>query len=153
MSVPENLAALAGDWKGHNKLYLSWLPDPLHESEAAASVAPKANGQFLNLEYTWSHEGKPQQGVYLIGSDKDSNAVQAIWTDSWHMSHKFMVCDGTVDEDGKINVTGHYAVPGHPDWGWRTEIIPGDNSFRLVMYNISPEGEEEIAVEADFSRK
>jgi len=44
---------------------------------------------------------------------------------------------------------GSYAAPPGPDWGWRTVIeIPDDDSFRMVMYNVSPEGKEELAVNA-----
>lgn len=64
-----------------------------------------------------------------------------------------MLSDGTVNDDGTVNVRGHYKVPDHPDWGWRTEIVPGGNSLKIVMYNVSPEGNEELAVETDFSRK
>jgi hypothetical protein len=47
---------------------------------------------------------------------------------------------------------GYYSVPNNPDWGWRSEIIPGEDSFRYAMFNVSPEGIEEIAVETDFAR-
>ena len=53
---------------------------------------------------------------------------------------------------GVINLMGHYSVPGHPDWGWRTEIVPGEESFKYLMFNISPEGEEDWAVETVFER-
>ena len=89
----------------------------------------------------------------IVGCDERSDAVQAVWTDSWHMSHKFMICDGSVDENGHINMKGFYSVPDNPDWGWRTEVIPGKNSSQIVMYNVSPEGDEEIAVESSYSRE
>jgi Protein of unknown function (DUF1579) len=152
MSVHESLANLEGKWKGTNRLYLSWLPDPLRESDSTATVSLKANGQFLNIEYTWAYEDKPQQGILLLGCDSKSDAAQAIWTDSWHMSHKFMVCDGIVDGGGNVNVKGFYTVPDHPDWGWRMEIRPDTAAFRLVMYNVSPDGDEELAVDTEYSR-
>jgi hypothetical protein len=63
-----------------------------------------------------------------------------------------MVSDGKVADDGSISVKGYYKVKDHPDWGWRTDIIPKGDLLRIVMYNVSPEGEEELAVETDFSR-
>lgn len=152
MCVHNKLAALAGEWKGTNKLYLSWLPDPLRESESNSKVSLKVGGQFIGIEYTWVHEGKPHEGMLILGCDGESDAVQAVWTDSWHNRGKLMLCDGTINEDGRVNVKGFYSVPGHPDWGWRTEIIPGDDFFRYVMYNVSPEGDEDLAVETDFVR-
>lgn len=152
MSIHPELVKLAGKWKGNNRLYASFLPEPIKDSPTLASIDLRVNGQFLALEYDWAFEGERQEGVLILGCDSRSDAVQAVWTDSWHMSHKFMVCDGNVAGDGSVDMKGFYAVPEHPDWGWRTEIIPGDDSFRLLMYNISPEGEEELAVEADYSR-
>ena len=110
------------------------------------------NGQFLSIEYTWSYEGEVQEGLLIVGCDSDSDAVQAVWTDSWHSKNVLMLCNGTVNSDGGISVMGHYSVPEHPDWGWRTEIIPNEDGFRYAMYNVSPEGAEDIAVETDFVR-
>jgi hypothetical protein len=62
-----------------------------------------------------------------------------------------MKCEGTQTENGGVDIKGHYSVEGHPEWGWRTEIVPGDGSFRYLMYNVSPEGKEDIAVEMDLS--
>lgn len=151
MSVHAKLSGLVGEWKGTNRLYFS-PTEPVRESESVMSVSLKANGQFIDFEYTWAYENQPQQGLMLLGCDSKSDAVQAIWTDSWHMSHKFMVCDGKISDNGVVDVKGFYSVPDHPDWGWRTEIIPGDDVLRVVMYNVTPDGEEEMAVETDFSR-
>ncbi len=152
MSINEDLAKYAGSWSGTNKLHVTWMPEPLKESESKLQISLKANRQFVAFEYTWAYEGEPQEGLILLGCDTKSNAVQTVWTDSWHSSHTFMLSDGTVEDDGSISVKGHYKVKDHPDWGWRTDIIPGDDSLRIVMYNVSPDGEEEIAVETDFTR-
>jgi hypothetical protein len=152
MSVNDDLAKYVGTWTGTNNLYLSWLPDPLRQSQSTLNVSLKANGQFVAFEYTWAYEGEPQEGIILLGCDTRSDAVQTVWTDSFHSSHTFMLSDGNVAENGDISVKGYYKVEGHPDWGWRTDIISGDEKLRLVMYNVSPEGEEELAVETDFIR-
>jgi hypothetical protein len=152
MSLNDDLAKYVGTWTGTNNLYLSWLPDPLRQSQSTLNVSLKANGQFVAFEYTWAYEGKPQEGIILLGCDTKSDAVQTVWTDSFHSSHTFMLSDGKVAENGEISVKGYYKVEGHPDWGWRTDIIPGDEKLRIVMYNVSPEGEEELAVETDFIR-
>ena len=152
MSINEKLAALAGKWKGTNRLFLSPHDDSIKESASSAAVTTKANGQFLAIEYTWSFEDGPQEGLLVLGGDAKSDAAQLVWTDSWHMSHKFMVCDGVVTPDGVADVKGYYAVDGHPDWGWRTQIIPGETSFKLIMFNVSPEGEEALAVETEYLR-
>ena len=152
VSIDKKLESLVGVWKGTNRLYLSWTPKRLKESDSTATVHSKMNGQFLSVEYTWSFEGEPQEGILILGCDPKSDAVQAVWTDSWHSKDVLMLCNGTIDAGGDISVLGHYAVPENPEWGWRTEIIRTSDSFRYIMYNISPEGTEELAVETDFQR-
>ena len=152
MSLDPKLAGLVGEWKGTNRLHTTWMPVKLHESDSTASVRSKMNGQFLTVEYTWTYESKKEEGLLILGCDPRSDAVQAVWTDSWHSKDTLMLCNGTIDGDGKISFFGTYATaPGQPDWGWRTEITPGENSFRYAMYNVTPEGEEEIAVETEFT--
>ena len=90
---------------------------------------------------------------YCSEAKKIPDKVQAFWIDSWHMSDKFMSCDGKYAGDS-ILMKGFYEVPNHPDWGWRTDIIFSDeDSFKIEMYNVSPEGEEDLAVEAVYNRK
>ena len=48
---------------------------------------------------------------------------------------------------------GSYAAPPGPDWGWRIAIRPGDGSaLAIVMHNVTPGGEEAVAVEATYKR-
>ncbi len=112
MSLNEDLAQYAGVWKGTNNLYLSWLPDPLRQSSSDLIVSLKANKQFVAFDYTWAYEGEGQEGMILVGCDKNSDAVQTVFTDSWHSSHTFMLSDGKVSEDGSISVKGYYKVEG-----------------------------------------
>jgi hypothetical protein len=152
MSVPESLASLCGDWKGKNRLNLAWLPDPIRESDSKASVSLRSNRQCLEIAYTWAYEGEPHEGLIILCGNGRTDSMNAVWTDSWHSANVLMLCGGTVDKNGRLNVMGHYGVPDHPDWGWRTEIIANDSSFKYFMFNISPEGIEEWAVESEFTR-
>ena len=152
MGIGQKLSHLVGTWKGTNRLYVPWMPEKLKESESITTVRSKMNGQFLSIEYSWSFDNELQDGLLIIGSDPKSDAVQAVWTDSWHSKNVLMVCNGTIAGDGAVSVLGKYSVPDHPDWGWRTDIIPGEDSFRYTMYNVTPEGVEDVAVETDFTR-
>ena len=152
MSVHAKLKALSGTWEGKNRLNASWMPDPIKESVSTASVRTRLNDTCLEIEYVWEFEGKPQEGLILLTCVGESGAAHAFWTDSWHSAHQLMGCSGTVCESSGINLKGTYKVEGHPDWGWRTEILPGDDSFRYLMFNVSPDGQEEWAVEMDFTR-
>lgn len=153
MSIPDKLKGLAGEWTGNNRLHLGdWHPEkPIHDSDGTATVTERVGGQFLEISYTWAYEDKTKEGVLILGGDNKTDAVNAFWTDSWHMAHQVMMCEGTA-ADGNVSVSGTYKVEGHPDWGWRTEIIPGDETFQYKMYNVSPEGDEQIAVEMELTR-
>ena len=151
MAINEKLAALVGQWNGTNKLNLSWTPDPIRESSSNAVATMRVGATCLEIEYDWEFEDKRQEGLILIASG-DPGQVHAVWTDSWHSANVLMNCDGTASEAGSIDLKGYYKVEGHADWGWRTEIIPSGESFRYLMYNVTPEGVEEWAVEMEFTR-
>ena len=142
-----------GAWTGSNKLHMAWQPEnPLLESDGTASVSERVGGQFLEIAYTWVYEDKTREGMLILGGDAKSEGVKAFFTDSWHLAHQVMMCEGKENPDGSIDVKGSYKVEGHPDWGWRTEIIPNGDSFQYKMFNVSPEGEEDIAVEMEMKR-
>jgi Protein of unknown function (DUF1579) len=156
MSAPQSLEKLIGHWTGTNRLYRPWLnpPDAESESESSATVDEVAMGKFITIEYTWSLDGQPQAGFMLLGRENNNEEVKATWVDSWHMSDKSMVFDGGIDANGVVNVRGSYAAPPGPDWGWRIVIeATSDNSFTIVMYNITPDGEQSLAVESRYTRK
>ena len=152
MSVRPQLRSLTGQWKGSYRLHTSRPAAQTYESASAAKVELRVKEQFLAIEYVWEHEGKPQEGVMILGCDENSDAVQTVWTDSWHMSHKFLVCDGTIDSLGSVDVKGAYSAPDNTESEWRIELISGSSSFQINMFNISPNGEEEIVVESTYSR-
>lgn len=154
MSVPEKLEKLVGEWHGKNCLYLPWLAESPFESEAKAAISFSARGRFLKIEYDWIYEEKTQEGLILIGKENNSDLIKAFWIDSWHLSDKFMVSEGKAKNGGAISIRGFYVVPDNPDWSWRTNIeTENDNAFKIVMYNISPEGEETLAVETIYNRQ
>lgn len=153
MAIHQALKGLSGTWKGTNRLnFGSYGNVPILESPSTAKVVERVGGQALEIAYTWEYEGKQKEGFLLIDGSADSDAVKAVFTDSFHLAHDLMKCEGSATPEGGINVTGTYVVPGHPEWSWRTEIIPANDSFKYVMYNVSPEGEEEWAVETEFTR-
>lgn len=150
MSTPSALQTAAGTWTGQKHLY---LPDePTRSVASTATVAPAAGGRFCTIAYTWSFEEQPQDGLLLIGPLDDPAALAVAWVDSWHMSSSMMLCQRQPDASGAVNVRGSYQVEQSPDWGWRIVIQPGSETLRIVMHNISPEGEEFLGVEALYTR-
>lgn len=48
---------------------------------------------------------------------------------------------------------GTYMVPGYPDWGWRIRLAADGDEMRLLMWNISPQGEDARAVVGTYRRE
>ncbi|MFN2400132.1 MAG: DUF1579 family protein [Gemmatimonadaceae bacterium] len=147
----DSLKACAGSWRGTSRLHEA--PGKHEDSPSTAAITPILTGRFVRLDYSWVYQGAPQEGSLLIGYDKTAGNMTAHWIDSWHMSNKILACEGAADDSDELSVRGSYAAPPGPDWGWRTNIIanpPG--GLRMVMYNISPEGQEYLAVEASYTR-
>lgn len=152
MAVIEVFRGLCGEWRATNRLWLS-PDDPVRESDSLAMVRLVGREQFVEIEYSWAFDGKPQEGRIVFGQDPGSHAVKAVWFDSWHMRNAFMSCQGGADPTGVVVVHGTYAAPPGPDWGWEILLEPDQrDAFRLSMYNIPPEGEKELAVEAAYTR-
>ncbi len=151
MSVHEKLASLTGTWKCTNRLNFGH-DAPVHESPCTAAVSTRVGGQCLEIAYEWEFEGKPQGGLIVLDGGSSNNEMAAVWTDTFHYANSLMLCNGTIDDNGRVAVTGSYAAPEGPDWHWRTEIEPGNDSFKYMMINITPDGEEEWAVEMDLTR-
>jgi len=149
MNILEGLLKLAGAWQGSNKL---WLPpaEAPYESRATAQVAPAARGKFVTITYTWAFDGEPQEGMLLWGYEAADDAITAAWIDSWHMGDKLMLSRGRAEASGALAVHGSYAVPDGPDWGWRTVLEAENDAFRVLMYNVMPDGGEMLGVEMAF---
>ena len=71
----------------------------------------------------------------------DGDRAVMTWTDTWHAKEP-IECPGECTDE-RIVVVGKYG----PGWSWRTEVsLPTDSEILVEMFNISPEGEEKIAV-------
>jgi len=152
MNGLDRLLAFSGKWQGVNSLWLS-PKAPVQKSETTLSLAPAINGKFIEIKYTWAYDDQPQEGILLIGYETETELITAIWADSWHMGEKFMRCQGVIKENGSADVRGQYQAPPGPDWGWHIVIEPGsENTLNLMMYNVTPEGEKTLAVNASYSR-
>jgi hypothetical protein len=151
MNDLSEILSLAGRWTGTYRLILD-PTTPVRVSSTAAALAPVAGGRFARLDYDWEDEGKRQEGSLLVGFEKERSVATGVWVDSWHMSNKLLISEGKAAR-GSVDVSGSYAAPPGPDWGWRTTLGPGpDRTLRMVMYNVTPDGEEYLAVEAVYTR-
>jgi hypothetical protein len=152
MKSNEFARALIGEWSGTKQLYLEPPPAAPLSSPSTLSVTAVAGGNFLQFSYNWTYEGEKQEGVLLFGCDEE-NAATAAWVDSFHMSSKVWPCTGTA-ADRSAELRGSYAAPPGPDWGWRITIRSvSPDKLTIVMDNISHEGQEDLAVQIDYTRR
>ncbi|MDT4969068.1 MAG: hypothetical protein QOJ64_3805 [Acidobacteriota bacterium] len=152
MNLTDIHEKLVGNWSGTNLLRLSWVDPPDYNSSTNLSVVPVAKAKFLSFSYTWSHEDVAQEGLLIVGYDNKLAQATAGYIDSWHMSGKVMPFTGTINDQGVIDLLGSYEAPPGPDWGWRIVIKPSDGALQMLMYNIPPDGEEDLAVDAKYKR-
>lgn len=145
--------AIRGDWQGPYDLWL--MPNaPKESSESTAAIEVDATGNSWVMNYQWSRDGTAHQGVFhFLGSDK---AAEFTWSDSFHSAPKATTGIGTLSDDGTklVFMSSYSGGPGTPDWGWRTEFtyVDGD-TLKMEAYNITPQGEEALAVRCEYSRQ
>jgi hypothetical protein len=153
MHLAEIQNKLIGEWTGDNLLRLSWLTPSDFQSRSRLTVTSVVKGKFLTIFYTWSYDNAPQEGQLTLGYDEAQGLATAAWCDSWHQSARLLFCQGSITESGDLELLGSYAAPPGPDWGWRIVISsPDGEDLKLTMYNVSPEGVEDLAVNAEYKR-
>lgn len=153
MSVGELLLPRVGRWVGDNRLWLA-PNEPEKTSPSTMTVSGAARDHVVRIDYDWVYEGRSQEGTLIVGFDRATRKVTAAFADSWHMSEGLMLCEGTLDRDaGTVSARGSYGDgQGGPDWGWRVVVEAAEpGKLGLVMYNITPDGDEQLAVRAQYA--
>jgi hypothetical protein len=150
MPIPPSLA-LAADhkWEGTSRLHLSWLPEDQRIHTSSTTLQMTASEDRLEVKYTWEHEGQPQTGDMVISADQ---TVTMSWHDSWHQSEGRLELVGEPSED-QVSALGSYGEESQEKWGWRITLkAKAENALSLTMTNIDPQGNEEWAVDAQYSQ-
>lgn len=146
------LAALAGEWQGMTKTWFE--PEKLtDESLWQAKFQLVLGGRFLFYTYQGSLQSELLEGMALLGYSPQRKRYEMAWVDSFHNGSAIMFSHGG-EQDGPFSVLGSFPTgPDSPDWGWRTEINPGENGELIIThYGITPEGLEWKGVETIYHR-
>ena len=151
MNAVNTLNTLTGQFTGTKKLWMA--PGSPAQESVSQAVITTVGGGFSKIEYTWSTEGRPQNGVLLVRTVPGHGDQDMIWVDSWHMNSQFMVCHRENRPSAIVSARASYPAPPGPDWGWRITVkSPQQNQLTIIMDNITPEGEEMMAVEIQYER-
>jgi len=137
-----------GNWKGTKKIWLA--PDnKCRECDLTAEISDTSLGRCGVINYSWSFASEPQEGLLLLNTDFGKGNIQAAWVDSFHMANGIMILDGGFTDKNTIDLIGKYSSPPGPDWSWRIVISFVDkNTMKLTNYNVTPDGIEQLAIEA-----
>ena len=150
--VHRRLAEMAGDWEGRFRLWFE-PGKPADDSVQRGRIRLVGGGRFLLHEYEGHCSGEPFEGVALWAYHLDDNAFECAWGESFGTGTSIMFSTGRVD-DGRLRALGSYADgQGGERWGWRTELSqPDPKHLNIRMFNISPAGDEALAVEVNYTR-
>lgn len=151
--VHHQLAAMAGDWEGRFRLWFEPGP-PAEESVQRGRIRLVGGGRFLLHEYEGRCGGEPVEGVALWAYHLDNQAFECAWGESFGTGTSIMFSTGPVN-DGRFAALGSYrdSAGGGERWGWRTEVSqPDAQQLDIRMFNITPAGQEALAVEVNYRR-
>ncbi len=145
------LLNLVGEWTGEAKTWLDPAAAP-DSSPWRARIRAALDGRFVVQEYEGTLNGEPLCGMVVWGHNNSAGRFTAAWVDTFHMGTGTMYCEGEALADGGFWVLGHYPDGEGGTWGWRTEVRLLGDQLGIKMFNISPGGQEDPAVETIFRR-
>ena len=148
------LLQLAGNWEGTTS---TWFEpgDPVDVSPMTGTIRPLFDGRFVLHEYKGIFQGKPFEGICIMGYHLQSQTFQSAWVATFHMGTGIMFSESGPN-DHFFSALGAYSSGGDApeQWGWRTEAkVEDENTIVLTAYNITPSGEEAIATQTRYTRK
>lgn len=143
------LKSLEGSYKGVTKVWFE--PGVVgDESPCSGTLRSVLGGRFLLHEYSGSMQGKPIEGIAIMGCSLGDEKLQTAWVDSFHNGTAIMFSENNEITNG-YSAMGWYGK--EPRWGWRTVIkSESANKIIITMYNIAPGGQDEKAVETIYER-
>ena len=148
--IHNRLTAMVGDWEGRFRIWFE--PGKLvDEAVQRGHIRLVGGGRFLLHEYDGRCNGEPFDGVALWGYHLDDATFECAWAESFGTGTSIMFSVGEVT-DGRFRALGSYGA-GSERWGWRTELSqPDAGHLDIRMFNITPAGDESLAVEINYAR-
>jgi hypothetical protein len=146
------LARALGRWRGTARLWFE--PGILAaEDSVTGEISSVGAGRWVRHDYATRIDGTEHAGSALLGFHLGERAWQVSWVDTFHTGSEIMLSEGPLAEDpgAPISVLGSYGDGDRDRWGWRTTFEIADDGLLVRHFNITPQGEEALAVEFDYS--
>ena len=137
--------AMEGDWRGEYHLWLM----PGSPKQSSPSTAQVKAGE---MSYDWAQDKTAHKGKFRFGGS--GRKAQFDWQDTFHTPGAGMKGEGALSEDGtKLVFMTSYGAANAPSWGWRTELtLSAAGTLTMEAYNITPQGQEALAVRCEYAR-
>ena len=123
------LARVLGRWRGTARLWFE--PGTLAaEDSVTGEISSVGAGRWVRHDYATRIDGTEHTGSALLGLHLDDRTWQVAWVDTFHTGSEIMLSEGPLADD-----------PGAP--------------IAVVLvrhFNITPQGEEALAVETARNR-
>lgn len=145
---------LVGSWSGRARLWFE-PGEPAHDERVEGEIVDIGGGRWVRHDYSTPIDGTLEQGSALIGYTVAKNIWQIAWVDSFHTSSgAVMLSTGALADIGtKVDALGSYDAGAGPRWGWRTEYEPVEGGLVVRHFNLTPDGEETLAVQFDYGSR
>lgn len=145
---------LEGGWEGVARTWFD--PNVLNdESPVQANMRLILGGRFLMIGYAGSMQGRPLEGLMIVGKQLSTDKFQCVWIDSFHTGTDMMFSESKRNADA-LSVLGTYvyATPETEEiWGWRTRIeLVHEDEVHITAFNVAPDGTESRATETILKR-
>jgi hypothetical protein len=146
------LQRLVGTHTGRARLWFE-PGDPRDDEPATGTVTPLQGGRFVRLEYSTRIGGEDQTGSAVVGCGLDRSLWQIAWIDTFHTGLAIMFLEGPCEPGAtKVDARTTYSVGEGPAWGWRTTLEPTGDGIVVQHFNVTPDGDEMLAVDMGFTR-
>lgn len=150
----QHLAKRAGEWNYQVKYWMA--PDaPPQEAAGVSKTKMILGGRFL-IDHSIGNEefeGQLFKGMGLTGYDNGKKKYAAVWVDN--MGTGMMTAEGDLDASGKVmTFAGEVFDPmiGAVKKVKSTETMVDDDTWKMEMFDVSPDGGEHKTMEITYHR-